>query len=97
MNLLLTGQATSNIMDGSVTMAPGLVVKGVSERSDIGYLTHLEALRYCVVGDNLKRPQYPVWVVGSSSHFTVLFALDRTINEDTYAEKMLSQVCDRLI
>ena len=54
MNLLLTGEATSNIMDGSVTMAPGLVVKGVSGRSDCGYLTHLEALRYCVVGEYLK-------------------------------------------
>jgi hypothetical protein len=55
-------------------------------------LTLLEALRYVQVGDFLKKPEYPIWVVGSTSHFTVLFALDPSVNEETAAEKMLSQV-----
>ena len=50
LNLLLTGRATSNVMDGEVPLGDsGLVVKGVSSQSRIGYLTHLEALRYCQV------------------------------------------------
>jgi len=46
-------------------------------RSSVGYLTHLEALRYCQVGNFLKVPAFPIWVLGSTSHFTVLFSLDR--------------------
>lgn len=108
----------------------GLVVKGVFQRGAVGYLSHLEALRYCEVrsvesvsggylvsktylgsyiecvlflhalhltfhllqyvlhtyttytlymqvGSYLKVPTVPVWVVGSSSHFSVLFSLQR--------------------
>lgn len=49
-NLLLTGRATSNVMDGEVQLGDsGLTVKGVYQRSTIGYLSHLEAMRYCEV------------------------------------------------
>ena len=89
LNLLLTGAASSNIMDGDVSMN-GMIVKGVRQRSSIGYLTHLESLRYCQAGDFYKVPLYPIWVVGSSSHFTVLFALDRGVNVETESEKLLS-------
>ena len=89
LNLLLTGVASSNIMDGVMSMN-GMTVKGVCQRSSIGYLTHLESLRYCQAGDFYKVPTYPIWVVGSTSHFTVLFALDRRVNEETESEKLLS-------
>ena len=49
-NLLLTGRATSNVFDGAVPMGDGgLTLRGVARRSGVGYLTHLEALRYCQV------------------------------------------------
>lgn len=129
-NLLLTGRATSNVMDGEVQLGDsGLTVKGVYQRSSIGYLSHLEAMRYCEVmyeercigclhgisitvilmlcpacvatvllhhlvlypgltpdvivmqvGSYMKVPEHPIWVVGSSSHFSVLFSLDRYCN-----------------
>jgi hypothetical protein len=51
-NLLLTGRATSNVFDGEMSLGDGmgdLCVRGVDRTCDIGYLTHLEALRYCQV------------------------------------------------
>nr|CCA19714.1 conserved hypothetical protein [Albugo laibachii Nc14] len=79
-NLLLTGKATSNVFDGSIPLGDsGMSLRGVSERARIGYLTQLEALRYCEVGSYYKCPRYPIWVVGSSSHFTILFGLDESI------------------
>lgn len=92
-NLLLTGKATSNVIDGSIPVGDsGLMVKGVSHQSSIGYLTHLEALQYCQVGNYFKVPANPVWVVGSSSHFTVLFCADARINEESESERLQSKV-----
>jgi hypothetical protein len=92
-NLLLTGYATSNVLDGEVPMGDsGLTLKGVKQRAHVGYLSHLEALRLCQVGSYYKIPTHPVWLVGSSSHFTVLFALDRRINEQSTAETLFSSV-----
>jgi hypothetical protein len=49
-NLLLTGRATSNVFDGSRELGDsGLMLKGVQRQNDIGYLSQLEALRYCQV------------------------------------------------
>jgi ubiquitin carboxyl-terminal hydrolase MINDY-3/4 len=89
LNLLLTGAASSNILDGNISMN-GMMVKGISQRSSVGYLTHLESLRYCQAGDFYKVPIFPVWVIGSASHFTVLFALDRRVNDETDSERLLS-------
>ena len=51
LNLLLSGAATSNVFDGTVPMGDtGLTLRGIPRRSAVGYLTHLEALRYCPVG-----------------------------------------------
>ena len=59
MNLLLTGYATSNVVDGHVSVSSGsssggdgsssdtLVVKGVSKRSSVGYLSFLEVRDAC--------------------------------------------------
>lgn len=83
-NLLILGEAVSNVFDGDVPMDPtstdpdALMLKGAHRRSEIGYLTQLEALRYCQVGSYLKIPVYPIWVIGSQSHFTVFFSLDRS-------------------
>ena len=73
MNLLLTGQAVSNVFDHSMVLSEELTCHGVQSRPAVGYLTALEALRYCEVGGYYKSPLFPIWVVGSTSHFSVLF------------------------
>eukprot|EP00644_Phytophthora_capsici_P012343 jgi/Phyca11/121901/e_gw1.46.162.1 len=89
LNLLLTGKAVSNVFDGSVPMGDtGLFLHGVR----VGYLTQLEALRYCQVGSYYKSPQFPVWVLGSSSHFSVGFALDPRICEESASVRLFQRV-----
>lgn len=93
-NLLLTGEATSNVIDGDVNIGceeERLMIKGVSRRPAVGYLTHLEALRLCQVGAFYKMPEYPIWVLGSSSHFTVLFSFDPEVNRESAAEQLLAE------
>lgn len=79
-NLLVTGQAVSNVFDNTLT-AGELTCRGIQSRPDIGYLSQLESLRYCEVGGYYKSPKYPIWVVGSTSHFTVLFGDSSCLKE----------------
>ena len=51
-------------------------LQGISGPCEVGFLSFMEALRYIKVGDMLKRPLFPVWVVGSESHFSVVFTLE---------------------
>jgi len=68
-----------------------LTLRGVPRRPHCGYLTHLEALKYVSAGAFFKTPQAPVWVVGSSSHFTLLFAVDAArANAESAAERVLA-------
>lgn len=89
LNLAITGRATSGVFDGSKSLLegmpdadpamadlPGMSVRGVLHRPDIGYLTQLEALRYTNVGTYFKEPAFPLFVLASSSHYSVLFATD---------------------
>ncbi len=87
LNLLLTGRATSQLHDGTVPLADtGLELRGVMEQPRVGLLTRLEAMRYTKVGSFLKNPQFPVWVIGSESHFTVLYSPDRHCDEKSPAQ-----------
>ena len=70
-NLLLTGRAVANVFDGNKQM-DDLVLKGIQNRSDVGFLTLLEAYGHCAVGDALKTPRTRVWVVYSESHYSLL-------------------------
>jgi hypothetical protein len=82
-NLCLTGRAVTNIFDGEVTFQDGedvLTLKGIYKRPDVGFLSALEPLKLCEVGKFLKQPRFPVWVVGSASHYTVLFSGSCCIN-----------------
>ena len=81
MNLLLTGQSVSNVFDNTLSPSGGLTLRGIQSRPVIGYLTQLEALRYCEVGGYYKSPRFPLWVVGSQSHFTVLFGEPNCLKE----------------
>jgi len=84
LNLILTGVATPNVFDYTRSI-DGMDLMGVAKKNDIGFLTLLEALRYCKVGDFLKCPEYPIWIIGSESHLSLLFSTERSlcVSEDS--------------
>ncbi|KYF43757.1 hypothetical protein TGARI_286800 [Toxoplasma gondii ARI] len=81
-NLLLQGAGTSNVWDGDKCLGADrdsgaeTVLGGIRKRPLVGFLTEMEALRYCEVGDRYKHPHYPLWVLGSGNHYTTLFCRD---------------------
>lgn len=81
-NMIITGTAVSNVFDGNRDL-DGHALKGISRRCKLGLLTLFEWYKYVEVGPSLKRPEIPVWVVCSESHFTVLFAQDTRPLRDT--------------
>jgi len=90
-NLLLTGNATQNVFDGIRDLC-GLQLNGISSQSSVGFLSYLECLRYLEVGKFLKSPVWPVWLLGSETHLTVLFSRDMELvcppsKRDTAREK----------
>ncbi|XP_002736856.1 ubiquitin carboxyl-terminal hydrolase MINDY-3-like [Saccoglossus kowalevskii] len=72
-NLMLTGSSVSNVWDNEKEIS-GLKLKGITQQTSIGFLTLLEHLRYCEVGWYLKNPRYPIWLLGSETHLTVVFS-----------------------
>uniref|UniRef100_A0A5B6ZUI3 ubiquitinyl hydrolase 1 n=1 Tax=Davidia involucrata TaxID=16924 RepID=A0A5B6ZUI3_DAVIN len=91
-NLLLCGQAVANVFDGRMDLGGGMFVKGISTTVEVGFLTLLESLNFCKVGQNLKCPIWPIWVVGSESHYTVLFSLDTTVQDENELEGRETQI-----
>ncbi|XP_043833027.1 probable ubiquitin carboxyl-terminal hydrolase MINDY-4 isoform X2 [Dromiciops gliroides] len=91
-NLLLTGKAVSNVFNDLVELDSGngniTLLKGVTSRSDIGLLSLFEHYDVCQVGCYLKTPRYPIWVVCSESHFSILFSLQRDLLNDWKAERI---------
>ncbi|XP_076860473.1 putative ubiquitin carboxyl-terminal hydrolase MINDY-4 isoform X1 [Brachyhypopomus gauderio] len=78
-SLLLVGQAVSNVFDDEMKLDSSngnfTLLRGVSERSNVGLLSLFEHYNICKVGSHLKTPRFPIWVVCSESHFTTLFSL----------------------
>ncbi|XP_010534039.1 PREDICTED: ubiquitin carboxyl-terminal hydrolase FAM188A-like [Tarenaya hassleriana] len=91
-NLLLCGEAVPNVFDGRMDLGGGMSLKGISKTVEVGFLTLLESLNFCKVGQNLKCPKWPIWVVGSESHYTVLFALDTSVQDENELEQRESQI-----
>ncbi|KAK8691887.1 hypothetical protein V6N13_075382 [Hibiscus sabdariffa] len=91
-NLLLCGQAVPNVFDGRMDLGGGMFLKGVTANVEVGFLTLLESLNFCKVGQNLKCPKWPIWVVGSESHYTVLFALDTAVQDENELEGRESHI-----
>jgi hypothetical protein len=85
-NLLLSGEAVANVFDGNMDLGGGMFVKGISTTVEVGFLTLLESLNFCKVGRCLKCPKWPIWVIGSESHYTVLFALHTKVQEENEFE-----------
>lgn len=82
MNLLLSGSAVAHVFDGNMDLGGGMFLKGISTTVEVGFLTLLESFNFCTVGQCLKNPRWPIWVLGSESHYTVLFALDPKVQEE---------------
>ena len=91
-NLLLCGQAVPNVFDGRMDLEGGMSLKGISTCVEVGFLTLLESLNFCKVGQFLKCPKWPIWVVGSESHYTVLFALHTSVQDENELEGRESQI-----
>lgn len=82
-NLLLCGQAVSNVFDHDMELDSGngniTLLKGIKDHCEIGFLSLFEHYNICKVGSYLKTPRFPIWVVCSESHFSVLFGLQREL------------------
>lgn len=91
-NLLLCGQAVPNVFDGRMDLGGGMFLKGIPTTVEVGFLTLLESLNFCKVGQHLKCPKWPIWVVGSESHYTVLFALDPAVQQENELEERESRI-----
>ncbi|KAJ3700434.1 hypothetical protein LUZ61_004139 [Rhynchospora tenuis] len=91
-NLLLCGEAVPNVFDGKMDLGGGMSLKGIPANVQVGFLSLLESLNLCKVGQYLKYPQWPIWVVGSESHYTVLFASDPSVQEENELEQRESQI-----
>ncbi|XP_032858752.2 probable ubiquitin carboxyl-terminal hydrolase MINDY-4 isoform X2 [Tyto alba] len=90
-NLLLTGKAVSNVFNNEIELDSGngniTILKGITSRSDIGLLSLFEHYDVCQVGCYLKTPKYPIWLVCSESHFSVLFCLEKDLLGDWKTEQ----------
>ena len=71
---MLTGLATSNPHDGDIDVDEGFMVKGVQRQGEVGFLTFFEHFDQMKVGDFLKKPQLPIWIICSESHYSILFS-----------------------
>ncbi|XP_052200959.1 uncharacterized protein LOC127807285 [Diospyros lotus] len=91
-NLLLCGEAVAHVFDGRMDLGGGMFLKGISTNVEVGFLTLLESLNFCKVGQYLKCPKWPIWVVGSESHYTVLFALDTSVQDENEFEGRETQI-----
>ncbi|CAD8098340.1 unnamed protein product [Paramecium sonneborni] len=90
-NLMLTGKAVSNCFDGCKQIED-LKIKGVEQRSEIGFLTIFEHFQYLEVGKNLKEPLLPIWVICKEYHYSVIFGCNNDVIQDKpYLKKNLKE------
>ncbi|KAL1270078.1 hypothetical protein QQF64_032367 [Cirrhinus molitorella] len=90
-NLLLCGRAVSNVFDDEMKLDSGngnfTLLKGIKARCNIGLLSLFEHYNICKVGSHLKAPKFPIWVVCSESHFSVLFCPSEDLATDHCREE----------
>lgn len=86
-NLMLTGSATAHVFDNFEDVG-GMKLQGLSQQSEIGFITLMEQMRYCTVGSFFKNPKSPVWVMGSETHLSVLFSDEqKLVSPETASER----------
>jgi len=96
-NLMTIGRAHSNVFDGEKVVGDpgeGARLRGIPRRSPIGFLTLFERQgepgSLVRVGRYLKRPEMPIFVVQSESHYSVLWAdaesRDFSVDDEVHAE-----------
>merc|ERR1712060_647261 len=101
--LMLIGEATSNVFDGSRWLgddpSSGFLVKGLDGDRigvpPVGFLSELEPMRYLCVGMLYKNPEYPIWVLGSPTHYTLVFSARRSdsqLSEEAQFEQKAKKV-----
>merc|ERR1712039_718552 len=82
-NLMIFGRAYSNLFDGSKRLGSRkdgfCVLQGAPRRASVGFLSLFEAFKCIEVGQRLKGPISPVWIVCAESHYTCLFSVDPTV------------------
>lgn len=81
-NLVLSGRARSNVFNGERDM-DGSMLRGIDKRCSVGFLSLFEHYEYIEVGSHLKTPEYPIWVICSESHYTVIFGLEKKLVDST--------------
>jgi len=89
-NLISCGQASANVFNNIVELESGgatMILKGISKQAEMGLLSLFEHYQSVEVGSYLKTPHYPIWVVCSESHFSVMFCLRRELLTDYRAER----------
>uniref|UniRef100_A0A8C1JNM3 Ubiquitin carboxyl-terminal hydrolase MINDY n=1 Tax=Cyprinus carpio TaxID=7962 RepID=A0A8C1JNM3_CYPCA len=90
-NLLLCGWAVSNVFDDEMKLDSGngnfTLLKGIKAHCNIGLLSLFEHYNICKVGSHLKTPKFPIWVVCSESHFSVLFCPSEDLATDHCREE----------
>lgn len=79
------------MFDNTLRPSGELICRGIQRRPVIGYLSLLESMRYLEVGGYYKTPQFPIWVVGSTSHFTILFG-DASCLQESPSDRILERV-----
>ncbi|KAM4627684.1 inactive ubiquitin carboxyl-terminal hydrolase MINDY-4B [Polymixia lowei] len=97
LNLLLTGRASPNMFNGTLTHGEDgrpleQPLHGVLARSHVGYLhwsrEQLERHRLPEVGSMLKTPRVPVWVCSINGTYSVLFSPNRSLLSDWKMEHL---------
>lgn len=88
LNLIVTGRAVSNVHDGDIILQGNAddaknrnasqdttVLHGITGEVCIGLLSVHEYRGSVQVGQILKNPRYPIYILGDDDHFSVLFCL----------------------
>ena len=73
---MLVGKACTNVHDGDKDLGDNYILKGIQRQSDIGFLTYFEHFGHFSVGNFLKKPKVPIWIICSESHYSVMFATE---------------------
>ena len=85
-NLLLTGEASTNCIDGTKEIDSNYKIKGIKEKSEVGFLTLLEHYGYTKVEKHLKEPFLPIWVISTEYHYCLCFSMDFNAVHDDHRE-----------